>query len=138
MSYGERGYGDGPYGSETMPQYMKVPLGETPAQGTVACRPGELVPDHNLWKSAESFDTQYTVLSEGEAQVEGLKMQPGTLLPAEVDSLQTEINDAYGIDIANVTVTVDGTNISLKRYLNDYTLSFPSDWPTWRRDPWRV
>lgn len=115
-------------------QFMKVPKGENAGAGVIICR-GET---HNLWKATEQFPADYPVLSEGEAYVEGLRMQPGTLMPEEVNTLHTEFREQYGIDIKSrlIHITRDKT-VDLYTFLRDYTIRWPEGHPR-RRDAFDI
>jgi hypothetical protein len=115
-----------------MAQFMLIEKGKSPWTGVVILN-GET---HNIWKADAEFYHEDSLL-EGEAQIEGLKMQPGTPMPAEVDDIQTRIQNDYGIDIADESVDVDGTT-DLKTYLEDWTVSVPIGWDVWRSDPFNM
>lgn len=117
-----------------MGQFMKVPIGEEPEWGKVAVR-GDA---YNIWWSVATHPTEYEVLSEGEAQVEGLKMKPGRMMSSEVTDTKNRIQSDYGIDISTESLTVDGDTITLETFLRDYTMSVPDGWHHPRKDPFDV
>ncbi|ELZ00776.1 hypothetical protein [Natrialba asiatica] len=78
-----------------------------------------------LWALDSEIDLEdYNAekLTEGEAVVEGFRMEPGTLLPDVVDDIQSQIQEGYGIDIKEVSV--DDT--TLYDYIKNRTTSLPA------------
>lgn len=113
---------------------MKVPGDGSPGWGVVVCR-GE---SYNIWWSVASHPTEYTILTEAEAQLEGLKMKPGTLNSAGVDSVQTRLMQDYGIDLKEETMVVDGTEISVYDYILNKTRRVQETLEPWFHSPFDV
>jgi hypothetical protein len=116
-----------------MAQFMLIEKGKSPWTGVVICH-GD---DYQLWKAREEFYHEGSV-SEGKAQLEGLKMQPGQMMPAEADEWAERMRDDYGIELTDETVqTRSGDVCTVVAYLRDYTLRLPKGW-NGRADPFDI
>lgn len=105
-------------------RYHLLPDGESLGSGVVIFHGSS----HNIWKTDTELETSWEDLTEAEAQVEGLKMQPGTPMPSEVDTIRQRLIDDYGIDIKDITVETSEGTPSLYILMRDWTKRIPETW----------